>query len=64
MFLFAKLLFEKDNFNNLYLVFLGIVGEMDDKGESLYVWTHKKFEIGFNGKQVGDVDIRVTLTEN
>lgn len=35
----------------------GIVGEMDDKGESLYVWTHKKFEIGFNGKQIVDVNL-------
>ena len=25
---------------------------MDDKGDNLYVWTHKKFEIGYNGKQV------------
>jgi transmembrane 9 superfamily protein 3 len=30
----------------------GIVGEMDDKGDNLYIWTHKKFEIGYNGKQV------------
>jgi len=46
---------------HLILSILGIVGEMDDKGESLYVWTHKKFEIGFNGKQVGDVQTRITL---
>lgn len=25
---------------------------MDEKGENMYIWTHKKFEIGYNGKQV------------
>ena len=31
----------------------GIVGEIDDKAEDYYVWTHKKFEIGYNNDQVG-----------
>lgn len=35
----------------------GIVGEMDEKAESMYVWTHKKFEIGYNGKQIVDVNL-------
>ena len=26
----------------------GIVGEMENAGKDLYVWTHKKFEIGYN----------------
>ena len=30
----------------------GIVGEIDDKAEDYYVWTHKKFEIGYNDDQV------------
>lgn len=27
---------------------------MDNNGQDLYIWTHKKFEIGYNGKQVRD----------
>jgi transmembrane 9 superfamily protein 3 len=30
----------------------GIVGEMDDKEDAFYIWTHKKFEIGYNQNQV------------
>ena len=30
----------------------GIVGEIDDKNDNYYVWTHKKFEIGYNEDQV------------
>lgn len=39
--------------------FLGIVGEMeDDEGVSnYYIWTHKKFDIGYNGKQIVDVNL-------
>ena len=33
----------------------GIVGEIDEKGEDFYIWTHKKFEIGWNGDQIVDV---------
>ena len=33
----------------------GIVGEMD--GGDFYIWTHKKFEIGYNGQQVIDVNL-------
>ena len=36
--------------NTIYI--LGIVGESENKGESLYMWTHKKFEIGYNGNRV------------
>jgi len=35
----------------------GIVGESENKGESLYMWTHKKFEIGYNGKRIVDVNL-------
>lgn len=35
----------------------GIVGEIDDKGDGYYIWTHKKFDIGYNGKQVVDVNL-------
>ena len=33
----------------------GIVGEMEDK--EFYIWTHKKFEIGYNGNQIIDVNL-------
>ncbi|KAL3285397.1 hypothetical protein HHI36_019501 [Cryptolaemus montrouzieri] len=33
----------------------GVVGEM--KGDSHYIWTHKKFEIGYNQKQIIDVNL-------
>jgi transmembrane 9 superfamily protein 3 len=35
----------------------GIVGELEDDGNSLYIWTHKKFEIGYNGHQIVDVNL-------
>ena len=40
----------------------GIVGEIDEKGEDFYIWTHKKFEIGWNGDQI--VDVNLTRQEN
>ncbi|KAF5296180.1 hypothetical protein FQA39_LY12634 [Lamprigera yunnana] len=44
----------------------GIVGEVLDS--NYYIWTHKKFEIGYNGKQIVDVNItsddKVLLTSN
>ena len=33
----------------------GIVGEMEEK--EFYIWTHKKFEIGYNGNQIIDVNL-------
>ena len=35
----------------------GIVGEKDEKGENYYIWTHKKFEIGYNGDRISDVNL-------
>ncbi|XP_071455609.1 transmembrane 9 superfamily member 3 [Hetaerina americana] len=37
----------------------GIVGEVEENGGvySHYIWTHKKFDIGFNGKQIVDVNL-------
>jgi len=35
----------------------GIVGEIDDKADNYYVWTHKKFEIGYNDDQIVDVNL-------
>merc|ERR1712126_339266 len=35
----------------------GIGGEIDDSKENFYIWTHKKFEIGYNGDQIVDVNL-------
>ncbi len=35
----------------------GIVGEMDEAGKSAYIWTHKKFEISYNGNRIIDVNL-------
>ncbi|XP_023323910.1 transmembrane 9 superfamily member 3 [Eurytemora carolleeae] len=35
----------------------GIVGEIEDKENAYYIWTHKKFEIGYNGNQIVDVNL-------
>lgn len=38
---------------------LGIVGEMEEKDGVInyYIWTHKRFDIGYNGKQIVDVNL-------
>ena len=42
----------------LYLImFIGIVGEIEENGDGYYIWTHKKFDIGFNGNQIVDVNL-------
>lgn len=40
--------------NNHDIFFTGKVGEIDD---GYYVWTHKKFDIGYNEKQIVDVNL-------
>jgi transmembrane 9 superfamily protein 3 len=35
----------------------GIVGEIEEKGQDFYIWTHKKFEIGWNGDKIVDVNL-------
>jgi transmembrane 9 superfamily protein 3 len=35
----------------------GIVGEIDEGGDGYYIWTHKKFDIGHNNKQIVDVNL-------
>jgi len=35
----------------------GIVGETDEKGENYFIWTHKKFEIGYNQDRIIDVNL-------
>lgn len=35
----------------------GIVGEYDDKEDSYWLWTHKKFDLGFNANRIVDVNL-------
>jgi transmembrane 9 superfamily protein 3 len=36
----------------------GIVGDIDEnEKDTFYLWTHKKFEIGYNGDQIVDVNL-------
>ena len=35
----------------------GIVGETDEKGQDYFIWTHKKFEIGYNEDRIIDVNL-------
>ncbi|CAF0967265.1 unnamed protein product, partial [Didymodactylos carnosus] len=35
----------------------GVVGEMDDSDKAAYIWTHKKFEIGYNGDRIVEVNL-------
>ncbi|GFT10070.1 transmembrane 9 superfamily member 3 [Nephila pilipes] len=35
----------------------GIVGEYEESENSYYLWTHKKFDIGYNGDQIVDVNL-------
>ncbi|KAI1285636.1 Transmembrane 9 superfamily member 3 [Halotydeus destructor] len=35
----------------------GIVGEFDENDNSYYLWTHKKFDIGFNNGRIVDVNL-------
>lgn len=35
----------------------GIVGDLEEGGEGFYIWTHKKFDIGYNTKQIVDVNL-------
>lgn len=36
---------------------LGIAGEYEESENSYYLWTHKKFDIGYNGDQIVDVNL-------
>lgn len=36
---------------NFIIALVGVVGEMD-KNNDYYIWSHKMFEIGYNGRQV------------
>lgn len=35
----------------------GIVGEIGESKDENYIWTHKKFDISYNGDQIVDVSL-------
>lgn len=37
--------------------FPGIVGEIGESKDEYYLWTHKKFDISYNGDQIVDVSL-------
>lgn len=41
----------------IHASFSGIVGEIEDGGDGNYIWTHKKFDIGYNGQYIVDVNL-------
>ena len=56
--MFSNILVKNHYWYQMYLDDLpiwGIVGEMEEK--EFYIWTHKKFEIGYNGDQIIDVNL-------
>lgn len=45
-------------FFHYYLIIIsGIVGEVDEANDAYYIWTHKKFDLGYNGNQIVDVNL-------
>ena len=36
---------------------IGIVGETEKDSENVYLWTHKKFDIGYNKNSIVDVNL-------
>lgn len=40
-----------------FFFWAGIVGEVDEGGDGHYIWTHKKFDIGYNGPYIVDVNL-------
>jgi len=45
----------------------GIVGEVGDHDDELFIWTHKKIDVGYNGDQIVEVNLtsehKVKLTQ-
>lgn len=48
-----------DTLINTSVPLTGIVGEMEEVNGQMnyYIWTHKKFDIGYNGKYIVDVNL-------
>ena len=44
-------------FCSIHFIPIGILGEMDESQKSAYIWTHKRFEIGYNGDRIVDVNL-------
>lgn len=39
------------------MFYSGIVGEIGEGQENFFLWTHKKFDIGYNGNRIVDVNL-------
>ena len=50
-----SVIFLVENVSNC--ICLGIVGEIAEDGNGHYIWTHKKLDVGYNGKQIVDVNL-------
>ena len=52
----------------VYISLAGIVGEIGEGGDGYHIWTHKKFDMGYNGKQIVDVnltsEVKIKLAPN
>ncbi len=44
-------------FNSSICCALGVVGEVDENKSEYYIYTHMKFDIGFNGNRIVDVNM-------
>ena len=42
---------------SVFFFFPGIVGEIGESKDEYYLWTHKKFDISYNGDQIVDVSL-------
>ena len=42
----------KSSSSDILIDFVGIVGEIGETDDELFIWTHKKFDIGFDGDKV------------
>jgi len=40
-----------------YIYIVGIVGKVNETDNKYYIWTHKKFDIGYNGQHIVDVNL-------
>lgn len=69
---YCQVVLDKENYNALayavrnhywYQMYIddlpvwGIVGEIGETDDELYIWTHKKFDVGFDNDKIADVNL-------